>query len=620
MEFLKKILRHALTEKSPIIRLAVDETPKFFSSDRKNLNFSGFAKISRNDFSSLFSFLFPSENEAASSNKLLQGALNIPNVGLIQIIAHQGDDQWISMYLPTGGSAAFETDWISLNRSLQRLSEAVTEDIAPDSLIVPLNETDSGGFIPIGFDTNQGSSDNQAEISFKPLEKTGLKSNTLTDDFSGKKIDTLPQDKQLSQHRFNVQNIADSSNTPDDLVEKSVKSSQSESINYETHNHVVAGKSLGQNPVDAILIEMIENGASDLHLTSGQAYCFRIDGDIQRMGTGVLDGQQMQRLLDPILPERNRREFLLQNDTDFAYEISEVGRFRVNIFRDYNGVGAVFRYIPNKILSAEQLSLPTAITKFCELNKGLVLVTGPTGSGKSTTLAAMIDLINKTRSDHILTIEDPIEFVHPQHRCLVNQREVHRHTTSFSRALRAALREDPDIILIGEMRDLETISIAIETAETGHLVFGTLHTTTAVSTIDRIIEQFPADRQAQIRSMLASSLRGVVAQTLVKKKTGGRVAAHEILILNDAVSAMIREGKSHMITSHMQSQKADGNQLLNDALLKLVKDGLVEPEEAYRKAVDKPGLLEALKRINKNLTAGTPPGGRPISQQQRPAS
>jgi twitching motility protein PilT len=263
------------------------------------------------------------------------------------------------------------------------------------------------------------------------------------------------------------------------------------------------------------------------------------------------------------------------------------------------------RHIPSQILTAEQLGLAPAITKLCTLNKGLVLVTGPTGSGKSTTLAAMLDLINKTRKEHILTIEDPIEFVHPQQLCLVNQREVHKHTGSFARALKAALREDPDIVLIGEMRDLETIAIAIETAETGHLVFGTLHTTTAMSTVDRIIDQFPADRQAQIRVMLASSLRGVVAQTLLKKKSGGRVAAHEILIANDAVSAMIREGKVQHLANHMLTQRQDGNQLLNDSLLKLVQDGLVDVQDAFFKAVDKNGFLTMAKQrgINVNLNS-----------------
>jgi twitching motility protein PilT len=359
----------------------------------------------------------------------------------------------------------------------------------------------------------------------------------------------------------------------------------------------------GNNPIDNLLREMVQLKASDMHLTVGQPVIFRVHGEITRTGAEPITSSMMEALVLPTMPPRNRKEFIKGSDTDLAYELGGVGRFRVNVFRDRNGVGAVLRHIPSQILTAEQLGLPAAITKLCTLNKGLVLVTGPTGSGKSTTLAAMLDLINKTRKEHILTIEDPIEFVHPQQRCLVNQREVHKHTSSFARALKAALREDPDIVLIGEMRDLETIAIAIETAETGHLVFGTLHTTTAMSTVDRIIDQFPADRQAQIRTMLASSLRGVVAQTLLKKKGGGRVAAHEILISNDAVAAMIREGKIQHLANHMMTQKADGNQLLNDALFKLIQDGLVDPQDAYFKSVDKNAFLASARTKGINIAA-----------------
>jgi twitching motility protein PilT len=275
-----------------------------------------------------------------------------------------------------------------------------------------------------------------------------------------------------------------------------------------------------------------------------------------------------------------------------------VARFRVNVFKDRKGVGGVFRTIPTEILTAEQLGLPPAILNLCNLSKGLVLVTGPTGSGKSTTLAAMIDYINKTRTDHIITIEDPIEFVHPNQKCLVNQREIPTHTTGFKKALRAALREDPDIVLVGEMRDLETIAIAIETAETGHLVFGTLHTTTAISTVDRIIDQFPADRQAQIRTMLSESIRGVIAQTLLKKNGGGRVAALEVLIVNSAISNLIREGKTFQIASLMQTGKKLGMQMLNDSLLDLIKKKIVDPDEAYVKAVDKASFLSSCKTNN----------------------
>jgi twitching motility protein PilT len=344
--------------------------------------------------------------------------------------------------------------------------------------------------------------------------------------------------------------------------------------------------------IDELFKRMVEVGASDLHMTSGQRPCFRQSGDIVPIDAcPAITAEQMQGILLEITPDRNRAEYEQSNDTDFAYEIEGLARFRANLFMDRNGPGAVFRQIPSEVLTAQQLNLPKAALDLCMLSKGLVVVTGPTGSGKSTTLAAMIDHVNKTRSDHIITIEDPIEFVHRQQKCLINQREVHRHTQGFKRALRAALREDPDIVLVGEMRDLETIEIAIETAETGHLVFGTLHTNTAASTIDRIIDQFPADRQNQIRTMLSSSLKGVIAQTLCKKKPKGRVAALEILVVNTAVAANIREGKTHGILSAMQMGGKLGMRLLNDSLLDLVKAGTVDPTEAYVKAVNKEELL-----------------------------
>jgi twitching motility protein PilT len=309
-----------------------------------------------------------------------------------------------------------------------------------------------------------------------------------------------------------------------------------------------------------------------------------------------LTGQDLIALLGPIMPEKNRKEFTEKHDTDFAYEIAGLARFRSNVFADRKGPGAVFRVIPSKILTAEQLGLSPAILQLCTLNKGLVLVTGPTGSGKSTTLCAMVDYMNRTRQDHIITIEDPVEFVHENQKCLINQREVHTHTDSFKNALRAALREDPDIVLVGEMRDLETVAIAIETAETGHLVFGTLHTTTAASTVDRIVDQFPTDRQAQIRIMLSESLKGVIAQNLCRKIGGGRIAALEVLIATSAVSNLIREGKTFQIPSMMQVGKAVGMVSLNDALMELVTKKLVAPDEAHSKAVDKPGFESLLKR------------------------
>jgi len=350
--------------------------------------------------------------------------------------------------------------------------------------------------------------------------------------------------------------------------------------------------------MDAMFHRMAEVGASDLHLSVSMPPMVRKDGKIQRMecNEGVISPEIMRELLFSIMPEKNIEEFERRNDTDFAYEIAGLARFRCNIFMDRKGMGAVFRIIPTKILTAEQLGLSQAIMNLCTLSKGLVVVTGPTGSGKSTTLCAMVDHINKTRDDHIITIEDPIEFVHDNQQCLVNQREVHNHTDSFKDALRAALREDPDILLVGEMRDLETISIAIETAETGHLVFGTLHTTTAASTVDRIIDQFPADRQQQIRVMLSESLKGVIAQTLLPKKGGGRVAALEVLIVTPAISNLIREGKTFQIPSAMQTGKTHGMVMLNDALFAHVQKGLVEPRDAYIKAVDKAGFETMLTR------------------------
>ncbi|MFT5464629.1 MAG: twitching motility protein PilT, partial [Planctomycetota bacterium] len=287
-------------------------------------------------------------------------------------------------------------------------------------------------------------------------------------------------------------------------------------------------------------------------------------------------------------------------------ELPGEARFRVNLFRDMSGPGAVCRLIPCEILTSEQLGLPFAVQELCNLSKGLVLVTGPTGSGKSTTLAAMVDSINKTRNEHIITIEDPVEFVHSNQKCLVHQREVGRHTTSFKRALRAALREDPDIILVGELRDLETIEIAIETAETGHLVFGTLHTTTAPSTVDRIIDQFPEGRQAQIRTMLSSSLRGVIAQTLCKKVSGGRIAALEIMIGTKAISSLIREGKTHQLPSQIQTGSKVGMKLLNDSLIELVKSGLVDAGHAYLKSVDKDGLMSEYRHAGIDFSLERP--------------
>jgi twitching motility protein PilT len=350
--------------------------------------------------------------------------------------------------------------------------------------------------------------------------------------------------------------------------------------------------------IDKYFRLLADEGGSDLHVSSGGPPMMRVHGRLQVCieGDRELSSDEIMKLFEEIMPRPNREEFGRDNDTDFAYELDGVARFRCNVFRDRKGVGGVFRIIPSKILTAEALGLSEAILKLCYLNKGLVLVTGPTGSGKSTTLCAMIDYINRNRDDHIITIEDPIEFVHENKRCLINQRQVGEHTDTFKDALRAALREDPDIVLVGEMRDLETVAIAIETAETGHLVFGTLHTSSAPSTVDRIIDQFPSDRQSQIRVMLSESLKGVISQMLCKKIGGGRVPVMEVLITTPPVANLIREAKIFQIPSVMQTSKKQGMVLMNESLTDLVKRKVVDPQEAWAKAVDKASLLGQFRK------------------------
>jgi twitching motility protein PilT len=300
--------------------------------------------------------------------------------------------------------------------------------------------------------------------------------------------------------------------------------------------------------------------------------------------------------------DRDRTKYADTGDTDYAYELENVSRFRCNAALDRRGPMGVFRVIPNQIPTCEELDISQPVQNLCYLTKGLVLVTGPTGSGKSTTLAALVDLMNRERNDHVLTIEDPIEFVHESKKCLVTHRQVGMHTQSFKVGLRAALREDPDIVLVGELRDLETVETAIETAETGHLVFGTLHTTTAASTIDRIVDQFAADRQSQIRVMLSESLRGVIAQTLCRKVDGGRVAAREVLLTTPAVSNLVREGKTFQIPSIIQTNRKIGMRTLNDSLVDLVERTVIEPKEAYMKSVDKGGIQSALAAKGHSLS------------------
>ncbi len=348
--------------------------------------------------------------------------------------------------------------------------------------------------------------------------------------------------------------------------------------------------------IDAFFKLLNDKGASDLHLSAGEQPALRIDGDIERIKYQKLSSDMLRKLLYEITPEEKIKIFEETGDVDFGYEIPGLARYRANYFMQKDGVNAVFREIPSKIQSAEVLGLPPVINKLASLPRGLVLVTGPTGSGKSTTLAAILDTANRLRKDHIITIEDPIEFVHTSKNCIVNHREVGVHTKTFTAALRGALREDPDIILVGELRDLETISLAIEAANTGHLVFSTLHTASTVKTIDRIIEVFPAHEQAQIRSSLSDSLRAVVGQTLFKRlHQPGRCVALEVLIATPGVRNLIRENKSHQIPSMIQTGKMFGMQLMDESIMELFKKKWISAEEAYEKCFNKEQFRPYLK-------------------------
>jgi twitching motility protein PilT len=348
--------------------------------------------------------------------------------------------------------------------------------------------------------------------------------------------------------------------------------------------------------IDAFFNLMMEVGASDLHLASGSQPIVRVRGEMERINHPQLENDALKGMLYEIAPEYKVKVFEETGDVDFGYEIPGMARFRANFFNQKYGVAAVFRQIPSTILTTEQLGLPPIMKKFAELHKGLVLVTGPTGSGKSTTLAAIMDYANKTRKDHIITVEDPIEFVHKSQGCLVNHREVGLHTKSFGSALRGALREDPDIILVGEMRDLETIELALTAAATGHLVFGTLHTPSAAKTIDRVIDVFPAGQQNQIRNTLSESLKGVVAQNLMRRiDVKGRVAALEVLVVTPAIANLIREAKTYQIPGMLQVGKKHGMQTLDDAIMDLINKAMISPEDAYSRAIDKAKFRPLLK-------------------------
>jgi len=355
--------------------------------------------------------------------------------------------------------------------------------------------------------------------------------------------------------------------------------------------------------IDAFFKLMNDQGASDLHMVSGQQPVLRIRGEMERVKYKTLENDDLKAMLYEIVAEDKVKLFEETGDVDFGYEIPGLARYRGNLFMQKYGIAAVFREIPSDILTCEQLGLPKVIRKLASLPKGLVLVTGPTGSGKSTTLAAIVDEVNKTRKDHILTVEDPIEFVHKSQNCIVNHREVGTHTESFGAALRGALREDPDIILVGEMRDLETIALAMEAAMTGHLVFGTLHTLNAMKTVDRVIEIFPSNQQEQVRSTLADSLKAVVSQNLFKRvDVKGRCAALEILIATPAVRNLIREGKTYQIASAMQTGKKYGMQTLDDAILEVLEKGWISPDDAYVNCIEKAKFVTFLKNPPTDFT------------------
>jgi twitching motility protein PilT len=355
--------------------------------------------------------------------------------------------------------------------------------------------------------------------------------------------------------------------------------------------------------IDAFFKLMHEQGASDLHLVSGQQPVLRIGGELERVKYQTLENDGLKFMLYEITPEHKIKLFEETGDVDFAYEIPGLARYRVNYYQQRWGVGAAFREIPSKIMTCEELGLPKVIPRLATLPRGLVLVTGPTGSGKSTTLAAIVNEANASRKDHIITIEDPIEFVHTSEKAIINHREVGMHTKSFSAALRGALREDPDIIMVGEMRDLETISLAIEAAATGHLVFATLHTMSAAKTVDRIIEVFPVNQQQQIRNSLADGIRAVISQTLFKRRDRrGRVAALEIMIANPAVRNLVREGKTYQIPSMIQTGKKYGMQSLDDSIMELLTKKIISPDDAYIRCVDKGKFLPFMKHPPTDFT------------------
>jgi len=645
LEKFKKILKESISRHAESIHLN-ESNPIFFSIHGKENQLPDIAE--KDWLRSIVLFLFASSRESLESGKPVQSILNVSQLGDLTLNAWKNSvGLRLDIFMPDHKPMAIrnfamwtsehQADSIAKINPFPRLNQgkqvndpnpiynAPLADIPGHTDASATNFDPTADFKPLGIMPQEAHSQaahtqeaHSQEAHYRESKDDQIFSanqeipegvKTLTDSYppNNKQLGEsmaephTPRDFSGSQNASSRARVNSTILAPDQNQHNPVPQNPQINIIFDSNDPSKSIIRNGDFPIDALLRVMLERKASDMHLTMNQPIIYRIDGEIHREPSRTISPSMMSEFLLPILPYRNRHEFYESNDTDFAYELPEVGRFRVNMFRDNYGVGAVLRHIPSKVYTASQLNLPKAIVDFCALQKGLVLVTGPTGSGKSTTLAAMIDKINRERSEHILTIEDPIEFVHPQYKCLVNQREISRHTTSFKRALKAALREDPDVVLIGELRDLETIAIAIETAETGHLVFGTLHTNSAVSTVDRIIDQFPSNQQAQIRTMLASSLRGVIAQALIKKKTGGRVAAHEILVSDDAVASNIREGKNHLIYNTMLTQKAQGNQLMNESLLLHAKDGTIETLDAYLKSIDKKSFIEIAKRWGMHL-------------------
>ncbi len=599
METFKAIIRDSVAANAHQVMLTVGKEPDIVD-DVGMATIEGFQTCTPEWINNLFGFLFPNDQDALASGQPVKGILNIPNLGKVLLIGQKSQESFLNLYFPGAGEQLFHNDWDRFINPGQAINQNVVANLQATANPMPVAPPQNPA--PMGIPQDQ-------EMQYSDEEAIPVAENhpAMIDPPPLPNLDediphSLPNYEQpVMQSSYDQVHMQPSYGQ---AALKIAEPYEQQEINKEeilenAFSEDDGGRILisdGSSPLDKLLISMIERQASDLHLTVGQPVTFRINGDIVRLQTASLNLEDLKKFLIPIVPERNALEFADIFDTDFAYEIRNVARFRINLFKDNHGLGCVIRFIPNEIPKLESLNAPKTVADFCRLSKGLVLVTGPTGSGKSTTLAAMIDLINETRSDHIITIEDPIEFVHSQKKCLINQREVGRHTTSFDRALKAALREDPDVILVGEMRDLKTVSAALEMAETGHLVLGTLHTNTAVSTIDRIIDIFPGDQQSQVRTMLSSTLKGVISQTLLKKREGGMIAAYEILVSNDAVASLIRESKNYMIQNHMQTQKGDGNITQNDALIALLMQKYINFSEAWNHASDKKAFVDLARR------------------------